>query len=355
MPSLCHKWRKRYGGLDGSKLLKPEKEDNMRGDWITRLPVTSQHWESKDCQTQWRIRAEYQPLLPQHQQAGDPAEPWETETAVWNSGIQKSDPRIKDCYLLMKKVQEADGTVDRNTFHRCMTAMVSFILKALQGRFVIPDFSTFSEETQKLFLKSKQLSPAKEPGSVSGNSGKWGVSICTVDGQRLCIGDSAEPCVLREISWSLIYGIAVDQLSVDYVHRHVGVEDFSKYESAFTLTKQGVPHSPLTETGTTITTSLLQLAVRLGAEEDEKYESRFPESIDINTTLDLLHQCSSTEVTCESGAAMAATLANGGLCPLSDLGASQIQPIGGHTDGGSWCLGTHVLVAGAGCLLDPLL
>uniref|UniRef100_A0A673IWL0 glutaminase n=1 Tax=Sinocyclocheilus rhinocerous TaxID=307959 RepID=A0A673IWL0_9TELE len=43
----------------------------------------------------------------------------------------------------------------------------------------------------------------------------------------------------------------------------------------------------------------------------------FPEGVGINSTLDLLLQCLSTEVTCESGAALAATLANGGLCPLS--------------------------------------
>ncbi|XP_036390576.1 glutaminase liver isoform, mitochondrial [Megalops cyprinoides] len=465
-PSLRRKWRKRYGGLDGNKLLEPEKEDDMRENGLMTeshqernsseakstesqetveavniaSPIprnafqsqksvnfvtagspgspllvssgsqriagpngesgrnTNPYWHSinrletqqnpgkrklmprvdtKQLQQKYRlmesvmqvlsfIRNHYQSYI--YRAADVLFESFASDErisvmqffeAVWSSGIQKSDPRIKDCYLLMKKLQEADGTVDRNTFHRCVTGMVSFILKALQGRFVIPDFSTFSEETQKLFLKSKHLSPTKELGSVSGNSGKWGVSICTVDGQRLCIGDSAEPCVLREISWPLIYGIAVDQLSVDYVHRHVGVEDFSKYESAFMLTKQGVPHSPLTETGAIITTSLLQLAARLGTEEDEKYESVlnvirklcnkehasinctsyqnlrkdsvglhalafylqekkcFPESIDINTTLDLLHQCSSTEVTCESGAAMAATLANGGLCPLS--------------------------------------
>uniref|UniRef100_A0A4W5M154 glutaminase n=1 Tax=Hucho hucho TaxID=62062 RepID=A0A4W5M154_9TELE len=137
------------------------------------------------------------------------------------------------------------------------------------------------------------------------------------------------------------------------------MEEFSKYDSPFTLTKQGVPHSPLIETGAIITASLLQLAASLGAEEEEKYESVlnavkrlcnkehvnlnctsyqslrkdsirlhalsfylqekkcFPETIDINATLDLLLQCASTEVTCESGAAMAASLANGGLCPLS--------------------------------------
>ena len=41
---------------------------------------------------------------------------------------------------------------------RCVTGFVSLILKAVQGRFVIPDFSTFSDETQKLFTKCKQLS-----------------------------------------------------------------------------------------------------------------------------------------------------------------------------------------------------
>lgn len=34
---------------------------------------------------------------------------------------------------------------------------MSLVLKALQGRFVIPDFSTFTEETQKLFSRCRQL------------------------------------------------------------------------------------------------------------------------------------------------------------------------------------------------------
>uniref|UniRef100_A0A673W1X0 glutaminase n=1 Tax=Salmo trutta TaxID=8032 RepID=A0A673W1X0_SALTR len=276
---------------------------------------------------------------------------------VWSSGLHRSDPRIKDCYFHMRKLQDEDGTVDRNTFQRCVTGFVSLILKALQGRFVIPDFATFTDETQKLFMKCKQLSSVKEKDSR--DSAKWGVSICTVDGQRLSLGDWAESCVLGEVSWPLVYGIAIDQLGVDNVHRYVGMEEFSKYDSPFTLTKQGVPHSPLIETGAIITASLLQLAASLGAEEEEKYESVlnavkrlcnkehanlnctsyqslrkdsirlhalsfylqekkcFPETVDINATLDLMLQCASTEVTCESGAAMAASLANGGLCPLS--------------------------------------
>lgn len=58
-------------------------------------------------------------------------------------------------------------------------------------------------------------------------------------GCRLSLGDWNEPCVLGEIAWPLVYGIAVDQLGVDHVHRHVGVEEYAKYESLFTLSKQG--------------------------------------------------------------------------------------------------------------------
>ncbi|CAK6980787.1 LOW QUALITY PROTEIN: glutaminase liver isoform%2C mitochondrial [Scomber scombrus] len=279
--------------------------------------------------------------------------------AIWSSGLHRSDPRLRECFFHLRKLQDAEGTVDRNTFHRCVTGFVSLILKALQGRFVIPDFSTFTEETQKLFSRCRQLSSVQEKEKESMDSTKWGVSICTVDGQRLSLGDWAGSLVLGEVSWPLVYGVAVDLLGSDLVHRYVGVEEYSRHDSPFTLTKTGIPHSPLTETGAIVTTSLLQLAGRLCAEEEEKYDSVlnvirrlcnkehanlnctsyqssrkasvrlhalsfylqekkcFPEKTDINAALDLMLQCSSTEVTCESGAAMAASLANGGLCPLS--------------------------------------
>ncbi|XP_066557562.1 glutaminase liver isoform, mitochondrial [Amia ocellicauda] len=436
-PSLRRKWRKRYGGLDGNKLLEPNEEEDIKENGlmkeshqernspqtrsaesqetvtlntvprttyqsqktvnfvtpgstaaVTSFPMTSAasvyisngnqksltpHGEQMRCnspfwhgisrldspQAHTRKKVAADVLFESFASEGRVRMAQFFET-IWSSGIRKSDPRIKDCYLLMRKLQEADGTVDRNTFHRCVTGFVSFILKALQGRFVIPDFTTFTEETQKLFMKCKQLASFKlEQDAATDNSRKWGVSICTVDGQRLSLGDSADPCILGEASWPLIYGIAVDQFSADYVHRYVGMEEFSRYESPFMLTKKGVPHSPFVETGAVITTSLLQLAAGLGAEDEEKYEcvlnmirrlcnkenanlnctsyqslrkdsirlhalsfflqekKCFPESVDISTTLDLMLQCLSTEVSCESGAAMAATLANGGLCPLS--------------------------------------
>lgn len=342
-PSLRRKWRKRYGGLDGNKLLEPNKDDDdtrENGEMNDTLPKRNANpvilTGSQETKTARNIpqamprntfpsqrAVSYVPSgstgLPSFMSNGsvkqtapepdklNPSHPWRNSgrqeaqqghfkkkvaadvlfdsfasggkvnanqffEALWSSGIIRTDPRIKDCYSLMRKLQESDGTVDRTTFHRCVTGFVAFILKALQGRFVIPDFSTFAEETQKLFIKCKQLSPVKEKEDVKGGM-RWGISICTVDGQRLSLGDWAEPCVLGEISWPLIYGLAVDQHGADYVHRFVGMEEYSKYESTFTLTKQGVPHSPLIETGAIISTSLLQVYCVISPNQQKNYFS----------------------------------------------------------------------------------
>ncbi|XP_044211831.1 glutaminase liver isoform, mitochondrial isoform X2 [Thunnus albacares] len=432
-PSLRRKWRKRYGGLDGNKLLEPNKDPDMKEDGRMTDETQQKNIENQDTAPRPAPRSLIQnqvhtavqkpvslvspgsavvplsvsngclkPPVPQavvqpEDRSFPPSQPWFSTQqspskrraaadvlfdsfasdgkinvsqffeAIWCSGLHRSDPRLRECFFHLRKLQDTEGTVDRNAFHRCVTGFVSLILKALQGRFVIPDFSTFTEETQKLFSRCRQLSSVQEKEKETMDSTKWGVSICTVDGQRLSLGDWAGSLVLGEVSWPLVYGVAVDLLGSDLVHRYVGVEEYSRHDSPFTLTKTGIPHSPLTETGAVVTTSLLQLAGRLCAEEEEKYDSVlnvvrrlcnkehanlnctsyqssrkasvrlhalsfylqekkcFPEKADINAALDLMLQCSSTEVTCESGAAMAASLANGGLCPLS--GDQVLSPV----------------------------
>lgn len=134
--------------------------------------------------------------------------------AIWGSGLHRSDPRLRECFFHLRKLQDAEGSVDRNTFHRfvllqsdsgtyksmssvrqtlpatgvqadpcviltpvfvlvasccrCVTGFVSLTLKALQGRFVIPDFSTFIEETQKLFSRCRQLSSVQVSSAPAG-------------------------------------------------------------------------------------------------------------------------------------------------------------------------------------------
>nr|XP_057931854.1 glutaminase liver isoform, mitochondrial isoform X2 [Doryrhamphus excisus] len=420
--SLRRKWRKRYGGLDGNKLLEPEqdlhtteeahKKDDKLNSANNQLsapqpasriliqnqlqspvqkPVSLVSPEAAvvpvsargGCQKPLPPQAVVQPEDRCQQAAQSWCPPQQTPAkrkaaadvlfdtfacdgrintnhffeAVWGSGLHRSDSRLQDCLSLLRKLQDADACVDRSTFHRCVTGVVSLLMKALQGRLVIPDFSSFTEETQKLFSRCRQLSCIQDKDNM--DTVKWGVSMCTVDGQRLSLGDWATSLPLGELSWPLVYGVAVELLGSQLVHRYVGMGPYSLRESPFSLSKAGTPHSPLTETGAIVTASLLQLPGRLCADEEEKYDvvlniiqrlcnkeyaginctslqsskntkaqlhalgfylqekQCLPEKTDVNAALDLLLQCSSTEVTCESGAAMAASLANGGLCPLS--------------------------------------
>lgn len=57
---------------------------------------------------------------------------------------------------------------------------------------------------------------------------------------RLSLGDSADSLPLAEVSWPLVYGAAIDLLGSELIHRYVGVEGYSVYDSPFTLTKTGL-------------------------------------------------------------------------------------------------------------------
>uniref|UniRef100_A0A671MT24 glutaminase n=1 Tax=Sinocyclocheilus anshuiensis TaxID=1608454 RepID=A0A671MT24_9TELE len=208
--------------------------------------------------------------------------------ALWSSGIIRTDPRIKDCYSLMRKLQEADGTVDRSTFHRPDRILIPIV--KFKGRFIIPDFSTFTEETQKLFIKCKQLSSVKARLKAILKQTILTQVLNII--RRLCNKEHANLNCTRYFQEKLIFFCAIQRLFVSVncncCHCRCSYQNLRKD------------------------------IIRLHALSFYLQEKKcFPEGVGINATLDLLLQCLSTEVTCESGAALAATLANGGLCPLS--------------------------------------
>ena len=52
---------------------------------------------------------------------------------------------------------------------------------------------------------------------------KFGISVCTVDGQRFSIGDADTPFCLQALARSISYGITVNELDID-VHKFQGRE-----------------------------------------------------------------------------------------------------------------------------------
>lgn len=105
---------------------------------------------------------------------------------------------------------------------------IVLIAKAFRQQFVIPDFSSFVKDIEEIYHRCKSNTLGKLadyiPQLARYNPNFWGVSICTVDGQRYSIGDVEEPFTLQSCSKPLTYAIALEKLGPKLVHSFVGQE-----------------------------------------------------------------------------------------------------------------------------------
>ncbi|XP_075686055.1 glutaminase kidney isoform, mitochondrial isoform X2 [Rhinoderma darwinii] len=283
-------------------------------------------------------------------------------TALKSTGLRTSDPRLKECMdmLRLSLQTSSDGVMlDKELFKKCVQSNIVLLTQAFRRKFVIPDFMSFTSHIDELFESAKKLSGGKVadyiPQLAKFSPDLWGVSLCTVDGQRHSTGDTKVPFCLQSCVKPLKYAISVNDLSTDYVHRYVGKEPSGLRFNKLFLDEDDKPHNPMVNAGAIVITSL----IKQGASNAEKFDyvmqflnkmagneyvgfsnatfqseresgdrnfaigyylkekKCFPEHTDMVGTLDFYFQLCSIEVTCESASVMAATLANGGFCPIT--------------------------------------
>ncbi|XP_048663065.1 glutaminase liver isoform, mitochondrial isoform X3 [Marmota marmota marmota] len=293
-------------------------------------------------------------------------------SALKATGLQTSDPRLRDCMSQMHHmVQESSsgGLLDRNLFQnplmqsclgsRCVSSNIVLLTQAFRKKFVIPDFEEFTGHVDRIFEDAKELTGGKVaayiPHLAKSNPDLWGVSLCTVDGQRHSVGHTKIPFCLQSCVKPLTYAISISTLGTDYVHKFVGKEPSGLRYNKLSLNEEGIPHNPMVNAGAIVVSSLikmdcnkaekfdfvLQYLNKMAGNEfmgfsnatfqseketgDRNYaigyylkeKKCFPKGVDMMAALDLYFQLCSVEVTCESGSVMAATLANGGICPIT--------------------------------------
>ncbi|KAL4655710.1 glutaminase kidney isoform, mitochondrial-like [Arapaima gigas] len=283
-------------------------------------------------------------------------------SAVKSTGLLTSDPRLRDCMnKLRHSVQESTGDVmmDRELFRKCVGSNIVLLAQAFRKKFIIPDFETFVANINKIYDKVQKQDDGHVadyiPHLAKFSPDLWGVSLCTVDGQRHSVGDTRVPFCLQSCVKPLEYAIAVHEAGTERVHRYVGKEPSGLKFNKLSLDEENKPHNPMVNAGAIVINSLIKPGANKAAKFDYvmdfiskmaggeyvgfsnstfqseketgdrnyaigyylKEKKCFPPGVDMIDALDFYFQLCSIEVTCESGSIMAATLANGGICPIT--------------------------------------
>ncbi|KAL0851088.1 hypothetical protein ABMA28_006961 [Loxostege sticticalis] len=293
--------------------------------------------------------------------------------ALRTTGIRKNDSRVKEVmhnlYKVHKEQNFEGGTpetlkLDRKTFKEVIAPNIVLITRAFRSQFVIPDFQDFIKDIEEMYWAAKSNTDGKVasyiPQLARANPDCWGVSVCTIDGQRFSIGDVTVPFTLQSTSKPLTYAMALETLGPDVVHKYVGTEPSGRNFNELVLDFNMKPHNPMINAGAILVCSLLKTldkpemtlaekfdyvmsffsrlagnevlgfnnAVFLSEREaaDRNYALGFymrehkcyPEKTNLRECMDFYFQCCSMEANCDIMSIMAATLANGGICPITD-------------------------------------
>jgi glutaminase len=277
--------------------------------------------------------------------------------ALSKSGIAIDDARLASLRARLDELPE--GAMDEQGFDALLDGVGQLLARAQKGELVIPDFARFSAQVENLFGKISAINDGEvadyipQLARISGD--RFAVSICTIDGQRLQLGDADEGFTLQSSCKPVLYCAALEEHGEQRVHRHVGREPSGLSFNELTLNGNGLPHNPMINAGAIMTSSLIRrdlaTADRLEFLTDlvtvlsgnrpchfnnavwhseretadrnfalahhMRERGAFPSGTSIPSTLDYYFSACSIEVTARAVATMGATFANGGVCPVS--------------------------------------
>ncbi|AWS44222.1 glutaminase A [Streptosporangium sp. 'caverna'] len=275
------------------------------------------------------------------------------------AGITPDDPRMVDAF---DSLEEADtgGQLDYARFAKLCQQSGGLPARAITGDLAIPDFSSFTADITGIY---ESLLPERR-GEVANYipqlkrvpPEQFAIVVCTVDGQRFSIGDSSVGFCVQSVCKPVNYSLTLEEHGAETVHRHVGREPSGRGFNELSLNGDGLPHNPMINSGAIMSCSLIKpdldiadrfdyvaatwqrlsggrpvgfnnavyLSERQTADRNfalgyfMREHKAFPQDTDLVETLEFYFQCCSIELHADALASAAATLANGGVVPLSN-------------------------------------
>jgi glutaminase len=286
--------------------------------------------------------------------------PLEVLSRLERSGLRADDPRIGEALAGLAGADGGSRQISFTQFKALARHNSSLIRRAVEGNLAVPDFAALTADIARMY---DELLPVTA-GSVAGyipqlkrvDPEQLAIAVCTVDGQRFSVGDAATAFSLQSVSKTVSYCLALDEHGVDGVHAHVGREPSGQSFNELALNPQGLPHNPMVNAGGIMTTSLIRpeeeiadrfdlvaatwqrlaggrrpgfnnavyLSERQTADRNfalgysMQESGAFRPGTDLLQTLEFFFQGCSIEVDAQMLAMAAASLANAGVCPLTE-------------------------------------
>eukprot|EP00931_Biecheleriopsis_adriatica_P063319 TRINITY_DN38316_c0_g1_i1.p1 TRINITY_DN38316_c0_g1~~TRINITY_DN38316_c0_g1_i1.p1 ORF type:complete len:764 (+),score=151.77 TRINITY_DN38316_c0_g1_i1:71-2293(+) len=292
-------------------------------------------------------------------------------------GLQRDDPRLASLFEELSAVEgdalANDISLNVQDFALVLSSCASLVHSAVTSQLRVPDMETVSHVLQEVYEKvlpeegGANADYIPELEKVDPNH--FAISFCSVDGQRASVGDTSKHFCIQSCSKPINYLIALSNFGDEYVHNCIGKEPSGVRFNQMVLkdmpTKanpnRAVPHNPLINSGAIVSSSMVFPEIENLDERREKvmdvwrqlsggdcspigfchetYRSEsatadrnwclgymmkergaFPPCFtSLGATLEAYFQVCSLLSTCDAMSVAAATLANGGLCPLTGV------------------------------------
>ena len=286
----------------------------------------------------------------------------EMRSVLSGMGLTEDDPRLSHFFEVLS---ESDSkTVNQSEFNQILSLAGILFERALQGNLAVPDFRIFTQNLIELYdevllntdgAQADYIPPLKEV-----NPDQFGISVVTVDGQVFTHGDALVDFSIQSTCKPFNYCFAAEELGTERVLQHIGCEPSGRAFNAQVLQPDMRPHNPMINAGAIMSAALIrsQDPVHRRLEHVRSFWARmtggstprfnawmakeetrtgdqnralaymmkarqcFPKGEDavdheIKDALDLYFSTCSLELTCKEMAIASATLANGGMCPLT--------------------------------------
>jgi glutaminase len=286
--------------------------------------------------------------------------PLEVLSRLERCGLQPDDPRIAELLARLASTDGGSRQISFTQFKGLAHQGSSLIRRAVEGNLAVPDFSALTADISRIYseLLSVRSGTVADyiPQLKRVDPDQLAIAVCTVDGQRFSSGDADTAFCLQSVSKTVSYCLALDEHGTQAVHQHVGREPSGQSFNELALNPKGLPHNPLVNAGAIMITSLIRpdediadrydhvaatwrrlaggrrpgfnnavyLSERQTADRNfalgysMRESGAFAPDTDLLTTLEFYFQCCSIEMDASMLAIVAASLANAGVCPLTE-------------------------------------